>query len=810
MSKINKKILLPSEDILSRESEDLFININLNRNFDLFKKEKFDNDFNLLKQFQRERDSSRNFYIYGIVDSNVIDCDNLEVEVYWSSNTSSNYFVTSGNTSSLVYNQENVFGKKRGKYLLNINTFSASNQTTAYILIRSNNLNYKDQIWEQPLVFYNDDGEFVSYGNETIEISLNGNFVEVSNNFPFFYNKHWVKKNLKIEELKFAEVSFSDIKYEIEENNSTTVIVTLDRPSEFGIEKVDFNILSGGTASLNDYFINAPTSFSWNIGEQIKSFTFSANNDTLIELPENVIFSLSNFDKVNPGDIIQSDGIIKDITPKYFTTFNFGYAYNNRLPFTGSVSSVIGNNIIYTPSQSILRNGYFFEKKNEEFYPNDKFILNITNSGDDTLLPIIPGVTNIEENWPAGTIKTLEIESKYLGTSKEKIELEFPYETQSDYLTIELSPPPYGNPVFGGVFPYVSINGTLFQASSSELFESKISAYNTTDKPYILYRFGKKVFVTSTNPGVPLDVFTNVTAITKNEVTQFTPSEQIPFELTLYGNTSSGLESSYDFSIEKPGYDNISIQAYNIPAGTIPVTRNLVTSFDNIRRAYDISNNSCVYTTGYTSIPVGEAWIKGFLLLSNNSLNSSYFNPLEPQASTGNYAAFFTNPLTIIPCTNSDTYVNSISKKIYLHLTGTTTTSQIFSIDVDAYNTNSFTTYQVQYIGSLTTTAFNMIKSPSAGLVTGGMKDLETSGPLFVRQGSATSQNDPGSTSQMIILEAKNPGVDFKVANPNNIEIITHQENVIAGVTLSPSGNKMGGFNIGTSPLTFIEPWNPI
>ena len=119
------KILLGSEDIIARDNEDLYININLNRSFFEYKREKYDNDFDLAKQFDKERNLSRNFRIYGIVDSNVIDTNNLSIKAYYDSGTTKLASQTS--TTSMNFNSSiNVFNKKKGKYYISLDNYSGS------------------------------------------------------------------------------------------------------------------------------------------------------------------------------------------------------------------------------------------------------------------------------------------------------------------------------------------------------------------------------------------------------------------------------------------------------------------------------------------------------------------------------------------------------------------------------------------------------------------------------------------------------------------------------------------------------------
>lgn len=188
-----KKILLGDTDIISRDNEDLFIDINLNRTFSEYKKEKFDNDFDLQKQFDEERNASRDFNVYGFVQATYINCHNLAYEVWADSGLT--IPVLSLNFASQVTYQSarNVFNKAPGKY-----NFSLTNYTGKSIFIKF--FASPDQVFEQQLIFYDETGEFVPYGTQTVEVDNDLNTVEINNDFPFFYNKHWVKKNIYLKQ----------------------------------------------------------------------------------------------------------------------------------------------------------------------------------------------------------------------------------------------------------------------------------------------------------------------------------------------------------------------------------------------------------------------------------------------------------------------------------------------------------------------------------------------------------------------------------------------------------------------------------
>jgi len=262
--KEQRKILLGSEDIIDRDNEDIFLNVALTRSFNELEKERFDNNFNIAEQFREERNTSRNFCIYGQVDSVVTDCDNLEVYYYtynpvvtgndlttnqiayikirrpdvfafnstdeevrtWFENAGKRGFPwvnLAGNgittitttlndieniefdlqspigfvrTTPIALSGKNVYGFKKGKYLIDLNGYDFK---FIKIIIRGEAGKFENQLYVQQLVFFDGNGDLVEYGSETVEITRGGNITVVNNNFPFFYDKHWINRTLQID-----------------------------------------------------------------------------------------------------------------------------------------------------------------------------------------------------------------------------------------------------------------------------------------------------------------------------------------------------------------------------------------------------------------------------------------------------------------------------------------------------------------------------------------------------------------------------------------------------------------------------------
>jgi len=190
-----KQILLGSKNTIDKSNEDIFINLTLERSFNELKKERFDNNFNLADQFRNERNTSRDFRIYGQISSSVADCDNLSLIAY--GDTGLTIQVASVNSSPTGLFGKNVFGKKNGKYLISLEDYPGN---FVYIVAQNGGSNlFNSQVFAQQLVFLDGEGNFIEYGNDTIEITPNNSIVTIQNDFTFFYQKHWINLDINID-----------------------------------------------------------------------------------------------------------------------------------------------------------------------------------------------------------------------------------------------------------------------------------------------------------------------------------------------------------------------------------------------------------------------------------------------------------------------------------------------------------------------------------------------------------------------------------------------------------------------------------
>ena len=80
------KILLGSEDIVIRDNEDSFLNIELSRTGKEVKPDSVQNDFDLEARYVKERNESLKFCVYGSFESKYSDCTNVIMQIKTSDN----------------------------------------------------------------------------------------------------------------------------------------------------------------------------------------------------------------------------------------------------------------------------------------------------------------------------------------------------------------------------------------------------------------------------------------------------------------------------------------------------------------------------------------------------------------------------------------------------------------------------------------------------------------------------------------------------------------------------------------------------
>jgi hypothetical protein len=778
------KILLGSEDIIARDNEDLYININLNRSFFEYKREKYDNDFDLAQQFDKERNLSRNFRVYGIVDSNIIDTNSLSIKIYSDSGTTN--LISQTSTTSMNFNNSiNVFNKKKGKYYFSLNNYSGS---SVFIQIQSNNNNIATQTFEQKLVFYDFDGDFIPYGTETIEIDNNLNTLDINNNFPFFYNKHWVKKNISLQETKYPFVNFSGSSETIFEGQLASIVVYLDKPSPFGSEKVDF-VFDSGTADTFEFLVysNTPSNpfpgtvqLSFSPGEQYKRIFFSASTDNIVEVLENYKFRLDNFINVKSGSSLTYTMQIENSAPRKFAIYEIPNLYENRTPYVGTPTSTTSPTITYS-TPSILRNGLYYGGLQNEFYPVDEVEVDIANFSQNTvLIPPNPTFGNIEDELLVpGAVKTFTIIPNYTLGSLNQVSIYLPpslndvitaspdaetnIQQSIAYVLGNISINGFVMEYTNGVYPVVSTiptdESTSYEALKRMLGDGTFDIYNVKDiyKPFTITTDDEnyKINIKAKSVCTRLDVKTNLketlgpnSIATATTITQFSFTKQSPIRFTLLGNENNGEIASYRFRFRKKGYRDLNI--LNAASASAEGQINyLVTSVKNVLHNWDTPNNTPIAFNGNPIkgnflpntyfLPKSEAFYPGLLLLNNSDTSNSTASNLTTYGSNAfttstspllvDSGRWFQTPLNVIQKTSIGISNEDVSQVTLLKINTPAATSPTSNLDFYSFNYRNGTT------GAYTTFYWN--GANNANLLTNSGNGLKISG-------STTPRDSPG------------------------------------------------------------------
>ena len=805
------KILLGSEDIVARNNEDLYLNINLNRSFSEYKKEKYDNDFNLSKQFDEERNLSRNFRVYGIIDSNIIDTSGVQIKVY--SNSGATDMVYSTTTSSMNFNGNiNVFNKKRGKYYIPLDNYSGS---SIFIEFPTNNDNVATQIFEQKLIFSDFDGNFIPYGTETVEIDNLLNTIEIDNNFPFFYNKHWVKNNITIQETKYPFINFSGNNQNIFEGEVATIIVYLDKPSPFGNEKVDF-VFDGGTAVASDFTVylegNPLQTFSdtfqlsFSIGEQVKNIKISGSSDSSVELLESYNFRLDNLIKLKSGTSLDYKIEIKNSTPRKYAYYEISGLFENRTPFLGSTAFTITNQTYATPS--ILRNGLYYNGLVNEFYPIDEFDLEIENlSNSTTVLFSGSNLGNAEETvWEAGETKVFNIKPQYNSSVLNEVAI---------YLPPSLNYVSSGNNInqlalvqssLNQIVENISINGFKLdvpigfymssipsgQSSSYELLKkllgsNPLNIYNSKNifQPFTIQTNDQnyEIKLKSKSSGVRLDIDVNINKYplssglpTVNLINDYSYPKQLPFVFKLLGNQNNGDVSNYKISFSKKSYKTLVINS-NAAASINGQTNYLVTCLSNVLHNWDVPNDKPIAFSGNPIqanflpsnyfLPKSNAYYQGLALLGTSQ--SLDMNTTNYGTSSNPVGFWTTTPISVIQKTAIDISNETVSQQTLLKI------NTLISATSNMPTTANTSFYSFKYRSGVSSdyTTFYWNGSGSANILTNVGGNLKVSGSTIAPRSSPglKYEIDLGSTYAGQAIPVGPINVDYPGYNSYEINL---------------------------------------
>ena len=318
-----RKIILGSKDVFPFKNNDLFLNVELSRTSNELINEIVDNNFDILEQFENERQNSLKFCFYGTVESPISDTTNLNLTIQ--TNQEDTFYIPRIQNNSLNVKEQtikttelsksstlskNIFEIKKSSYyfICELSPFFNNSGTTKDLVITINDKNKK--LYAKinvPFLYFDSEGNRMSFGNDTIDIDLQGNQQIVKNDFPFLYDTHWVRADLNIATPSIASFVKSIIDdsnfYSVKENISKVNFnVKLNHPSVYGIEELEVFVKTDNTIKNpnNDYYF-LPKKLKFNIGEQYKSLSVNILNDKFVEKDENLIFGFRDVKSMEEG-----------------------------------------------------------------------------------------------------------------------------------------------------------------------------------------------------------------------------------------------------------------------------------------------------------------------------------------------------------------------------------------------------------------------------------------------------------------------------------------------------------------------------
>ncbi len=287
---MSEKQLIPTEDYINAKNISLYVNSELSGESNILRPDKADNVFDFSLKFEQERNASSKFCLYGLIESKWADCNNVRIEFRIgdsSTNTGnkiSNFpfwiYDKSSNVSGLTWTtvsrpldarngdlSKNLYGKKKGNYFfpfeIDLNLLTKTNKSIyASVLEVEYNIS---TIEEFPFLFFDEDSNVLEYGSETAEILDDGNIIEINNNYPFFYDRHWIRR--EVEPTGPAFVFFNENQVTINEggpfertieNKTINLELSLSKPPK-GYEQVKLQIVYGLDENDNEYTtVNLP------------------------------------------------------------------------------------------------------------------------------------------------------------------------------------------------------------------------------------------------------------------------------------------------------------------------------------------------------------------------------------------------------------------------------------------------------------------------------------------------------------------------------------------------------------------------
>lgn len=378
---MSDKQLLPRLGHVDAKDISLYVNTELSGENSIIVPENADNIFDFADRFAKERNNCQKFCFYGLIESKWGDCDNLKIDFriadssaninpvlnsnipFWFNDKYSNisaytYSILSRNLDSSNGDlSRNIYGKKKASFFIpfefNINEITKTNKSIYIsILDRVKNLSLNTEF---PFIFFDEDDILLEYGVETALIQEDGSILEVNNNYPYFYDRHWIRRELEAEGPAFVFFNQSSLTF-TEGGSDDTVLedkifeieVSLSK-SPNGYETIKFNVLYGLDENLQEYTtIDIPQDLAINLGtltwtsstaSQTQILRFRLNDDYFVEAQERLTLQ-----------IIPILGVLPDLEkPQIISLYFNDNDVPSKVAFEGSNTTIIEPTQIINP-----------------------------------------------------------------------------------------------------------------------------------------------------------------------------------------------------------------------------------------------------------------------------------------------------------------------------------------------------------------------------------------------------------------------------------------------------------------------------
>jgi hypothetical protein len=624
---MQEEILLKSYDLQPFTNKDEYISFELYSTVKNLKENFLNNDFDLNAQFSTERNLSRKFFVYGKLYSKNVDTNNLTMclsttnnDVLYSPDIKNDFlplgskkvFIKPTQLAASETFSKNIFGKKVCSYFFQFeikNDLSAStNNLTIQITgdsfsvansslsAETKSYNPVNNIFETPIVLYDDEGNFVPYGTNDVVFDNNFNLVNINNDFPYLYGCHFIRQDFDVVDennvyfpYKVSTKTDGTVVYDnsvsiTDATNFPKFSVLMDYPSFFGLEKVTIGAKKITGLNPNQY------SLPYNLYNQNLFLQYSPWRNTPSTIAQwNVL-----------GGAIKNT--LRTITATD-TTYGAQPIYNTPQQFYDNVNSYLlsffkGCNLDIT-NPSAVNNNYFLRaflnynsspyKKTVDQTTPGEFIVNVQSSGgtyfDSVDVSFAVGdMSKIFEIDLTKTVFTQNNEVLELDViNKENVGVQFPESLMVNIKAENTKPTLYFDTSYQNVQAFnkdidivVNLDKKYNGVNDVILFLNKISGSTTAVSLTDLKN--KNLIPSSTNTNFKnsgsseydYEIIKNTAVIRKGD-------NSATFTVRVYYNDSYFIPKTINLSVSQSGNTFNILQSENV--STIDIQQSVVTSW---------------------------------------------------------------------------------------------------------------------------------------------------------------------------------------------------------------------------------------